>query len=124
MSHTPPAPPGQVWCKIFHILVGLNNLDDHNSGKAHALSKSFAEFEEDRRANGAAAAPVPRWFFVICRKGDDAALSCLAHSAGKSHRRTVVTLVENRGGRELALTTASLRTALQVARKDGKNVAQ
>ncbi|OSX70492.1 hypothetical protein BU14_0741s0003 [Porphyra umbilicalis] len=124
MSHTPPAPPGQVWCRICHIFVGLNNLDEHNSGKAHARSKIFAEFEQHRRANGAAAAPVPRWFCAICRKGNDAAISLLAHSAGKSHRRTVATLVENRGGRQVALAAAALRTALEVARQDGKNMAQ
>ena len=60
MSHTPPAPPRQVWCKICHIFVGLNNLYGHNSGKAHARSKSFSEFEAHRWENGAAAAPVPR----------------------------------------------------------------
>ena len=60
LSHTPPEPPGQVWCKICHIFVELNNLDEHYTGKAHARSKSFAEFEEHRRANGAAAASVPR----------------------------------------------------------------
>jgi len=109
MSQTPPAPPGQVWCKICHIFFGLNNLDGHISGKAHARSKRFAEFEEHRRANVAAAAPVPRWFCVICRKGNDAAIRFLAHSAGKSHRRTaavVPSVAAARGDAPSAVATS------------------